>query len=159
QLWVAEALLSRGEVRKAKETIDGVRADLQGSPDMIAWGYLARIDAKIAIANNRLALAIQLLEQSSSLFGIRENKHQRAVNRVVLAQIFEKQGSLEPAIAELEQAISVLGEIGAAIDESKAREFLERLKTKQAGDITTREQANLSAAVDLASAVDGFIAQ
>jgi pentatricopeptide repeat protein len=159
QVWFAEALLSKGDVKRAKETIDSVRSDLQGSPDMVAWGYLARVDAKIAAANNHLALAIQLLEQSSSLFEIRENKHQRAVNRLVLAQIFEKQEAYAEAIAEVEQALAVFERIGAAIDESNARKLLATLQEKQAQQTVTSNRQHPVTPLDLASAVDGFIAQ
>src|SRR5262249_37893778 len=105
-----------------------------------------------------LALAIQLLEQSSSLFEIRENKHQRAINRVVLAQIFEKQEAFTEAIAEIEQALAVFERIGAAIDERNARKLLETLKEKQAHEASTPSRANPVTRLDLATAVDGFIA-
>jgi len=159
QVWFAETLLSKGEVKRAKETIDGVRTDLQGSPDMVAWGYLARVDAKIAAVNQHLAQAIQLLEQSSSLFEIRENKHQRAVNRLALAQIYEKQEAYAEAISEAEQGLAVFERIGAAIDETSARKLLTTLQERQATETATPERGRPVTPLDLASAVDGFIAQ
>ncbi|MBI3651936.1 MAG: sigma 54-interacting transcriptional regulator [Acidobacteria bacterium] len=156
QLNLAEALLQHGDYERASELIEKVRTHLHDSPDMLVWGTLARLDAKIALAKNSLAAAIQLLDQSSSLFEIRDNKYHHALNRIERARILERQHNYAAAIAELTQAIKVFETIGATLAQQKATEFINQLKALPAvsqGEPTPAHQP----VADSVAAVDGFI--
>jgi hydrogenase-4 transcriptional activator len=159
QLYLAEALLQKGDVEKGSDIAESVRAHLQDSPDMTVWGTLARLDAKIAFANNQIAAACQSLEQSSSLFEIRDNKYQRAINRIERAKILEKQADYDEAISEVEQALRLFDTIGAAFDSGNARSFLESLKNLQSITQTSGQEFSEKQALDTISQVDWFIAR
>jgi hydrogenase-4 transcriptional activator len=159
QLYLAEALLQKGEVEKGSEIAESVRAHLQESPDMTVWGSLARLDAKIALANNQIAAACQSLEQSSSLFEIRDNKYQRAINRIERARILEKQTFYGEAIAEVEQALKLFESIGAAFDSRNARTFLQSLHQLQALTPTAEQPLVGNLTLERVSQIDWFIAR
>jgi hydrogenase-4 transcriptional activator len=159
QLYLAEALLQKDEVEKASEIAESVRTHLQDSPDMTVWGTLARLDAKIALANNQIAAACQSLEQSSSLFEIRDNKYQRAINRMERAKILEKQTTYREGIQEVEQALKLFEEIGAAFDCRNAQAFLQHLHQLQSVAQTTELKPAERRSLDKVSQVDWFIAR
>jgi hydrogenase-4 transcriptional activator len=159
ELYLVEALLQKGELQRATNIAEGVRNHLQDSPDMTVWGTLARMDAKIALANHYYASAYQSLDQSSSLFEIRDNQYHRAINRIERAKILEKQKIYEEAIAEVEKAVLLFETIGAAIDFQNAKEFLEQLNAKQSVSPVENLATPPKGTLDLVSAVDGFIAR
>lgn len=159
QLYLAEALLQKGDVEKAGEIAESVRSHLQDSPDMTVWGTLARLDAKIASANHSIAAAYQSLEQSSSLFEIRDNKYQRAINRIERAKLLEKQTDFDEAISEVEQAATLFDKIGAAFDSRNAKKFLESLKAMQVLTQASDQEMSEKIALAAASPVDWFIAR
>jgi DNA-binding NtrC family response regulator len=80
----------------------------------------------------------------------------------VLAGLHRQQGNLGDAIGEVESALATFHQLGAAIDEKKAQEYLLSLKTAQLtgeGQPGTDERGTRLADLDLASAVDGFTAR
>ncbi|MEW6129812.1 MAG: sigma 54-interacting transcriptional regulator [Acidobacteriota bacterium] len=157
EIWLAEALVRQGKIDKAKETLEVVRKDLQVSPDMVAWGFLSRVDAQIASEQNHFAAAFQSLEQSSSLFEIRENKYQRAINQLIFAQILDKQGDVVNALLEIQKAIAVFEQIGAVIDLQNSKQVYERLLNRKVAPPVKPPKPY--GQIELASAFDGFVAQ
>src|ERR1051325_856010 len=158
ELYLVEALLQKGEIERAGKIVESVRLHLQDSPDMTVWGTLARLDAKLALANGYFASGHQSLDQSSSLFEIRDNKYHRAINRIERAKILEKQDIFDEAIGEVEMAAGAFEMMGAIVDHSNAQEFLKSLKIKQSGN-QRKPEAQKTGTMDLVSAVDGFIAR
>jgi DNA-binding NtrC family response regulator/tetratricopeptide (TPR) repeat protein len=167
RLWLAEALLASGQLESAREVVECVRQELRSSPNLIAWGFMMRVMAKIEAANGHVAAAIQSLRQSSSIYELRENGYAVAVNRVELAKMYQAQGKSVEAGIEVNAALEVFARLGAVVDERKAREYLGSI---EAGLSESDRQAlvrpaegghsaQVVAKPDLASAVDGFVAR
>jgi hydrogenase-4 transcriptional activator len=176
-LLLADALLGLGEVEQATAHVNIVRDFLNDSPSMMAWGLMMRMAAKVEAACGHIAAAIQSLGQSTSVYDLRGSVYDCAVNRIILAELYEKQDRLEEATGEVREALAAFTRLGAAYDEAKARAYLEKLEQKsepldhfEVG----REMTALSFPVvglrfevkdggrgttpDLASGLDGFIA-
>ncbi|MFP5263442.1 MAG: tetratricopeptide repeat protein, partial [Blastocatellia bacterium] len=177
KLWLVEALLETGELGEAREIVEDVRAYLRETPSMLAWGLMMRMVAKIEAADGHIAAAIQSLGQSTSIYSLRGNIYACAINRLILARLFERQSRIQAAAAEVEAALEVFTRLGAAIDERNARDYLDTLEAVKAAvgpaadfglpNLDTSAQSarpgdmgRASLAVpNLASALDGFIAQ
>jgi tetratricopeptide (TPR) repeat protein len=170
RLWLAEVLLQNGRLDEARELVENVRSFLRETPNLLVWGLLMRMVAKIEAADGYTAAAIQSLAQSTSIYTLRRNVYHCAVNQVLLAEMLERQGNIGRAIIEMETALEQFEGLGAAIDTRNARSYLESLKPKlelqelsQSGEISSVEavriERRLSISSGLASAVDGFIAQ
>jgi hydrogenase-4 transcriptional activator len=172
RLLLADALLQTGHLDEARDMVEGVRAYLRDAPSMLAWGLMMRLLAKIEAAGGHLAAAIQSLGQSTSIYTLRGNVYACAVNLVLLAELHAKQGDLASAINEVESALDVFQRLGAALDERKARENLALLKRGEASSRSAAailqpereqspllQQAQYSSTPDLASCLDGFVAQ
>ncbi|MEK6406245.1 MAG: sigma 54-interacting transcriptional regulator [Acidobacteriota bacterium] len=169
RLWLAEALLQNGRLQEARELVENVRAFLREAPNLLVWGLLMRMVAKIEVADGYTAAAIQSLAQSTSIYTLRRNDYHCAVNQVLLAGMMERQGNIGLAIAEVESALEAFERLGAAIDARNAGVFLESLREKSKPDELPengeprnlevgRSDSRPSIAHGLASAVDGFIA-
>jgi hydrogenase-4 transcriptional activator len=177
-LLLADALLALGEVEQAATHVEIIRDFLSETPSMMAWGFMMRLNAKVQAASGHIAAAIQSLGQSTSVYELRGNVFDGAVNRVILAGLYEKQDRLDAAIVEAQAALEVFIQLGAARDEEKTRAYVESLKNAAEpldNMEVGREMAALSFPVaglrfepkdaakgmtlDLASGLDGFIAQ
>jgi hydrogenase-4 transcriptional activator len=178
RLLLADSILALGEVQQARELIEDVRAYLRETPSMLAWGLMMRMFAKLESAEGHIAAAIQSLGQSTSIYSLRGNVYDCAINRVILARLLEKQGRIQAAIREMEAALGTFTDLGAEIDRRAALDYTEALKAEM-GSLENAEvgggMANPSfpaaaprdntpegwraAGPDLASALDGFIAQ
>jgi hydrogenase-4 transcriptional activator len=164
RLWLAEALLRTGDLKGARELIETARADLRVNPDLVAWGMMMRMIAKIEAADGYLAAAVQSLCQSTSIFEIRRNKYAVAVNKMVMAKLYETQGKRPEAAGEVGAAVEIFDRLGALKDAEDSRFYLQTLtgsdpapeQTNKAGQSVV---AALAAQSGLASAVDGFIAR
>jgi hydrogenase-4 transcriptional activator len=172
RLLLADALLQTGHLDEARDMVEGVRAYLRDAPSMLAWGLMMRLLAKIEAADGHIAAAIQSLGQSTSIYTLRGNIYACAINLVLLAELHAKQGELASAINEVESALDVFRRLGANLDEQNAREKLAILKRGEASSRsaaailqTDRAQspilqhAQYFSTPDLASCLDGFIAQ
>jgi hydrogenase-4 transcriptional activator len=167
RLWLAEALLQNGRLQEARELVENVRAFLRETPNLLVWGLLMRMVAKIEVADGYTAAAIQSLAQSTSIYTLRRNAYYCAGNQVLLAEMVETQGNIALAITEVQAALEAFERLGAAIDARNARAYLESLKAKaeseQLADNAELEtglsESRSSVAYRLASAADGFIAQ
>ena len=178
RLLLADSILTLGEIKEARALIESVRAYLHDTPSMLAWGLMARMFSKLESAEGHIAAAIQSLGQSTSIYSLRGNVYDCAVNRVLLAQLLERQEKTQAAVNELESALETFVKLGAAIDEKNARAYLEAIKADLGpldGVKVGKEMASLSFPVtglrfdlsdgarkpspELASALDGFIAQ
>jgi hydrogenase-4 transcriptional activator len=177
-LLLADALLALGDIEQAALEVDRVRDFLSEQPSMMAWGLMMRLTARVQAACGHVAAAIQSLGQSSSVYELRGSVYDGAINRVILAQLYEQQERLEAAIGEAREALAAFTRLGAAYDEARTRAYLQALEAQaeplddmQVG----REMAALSFPVagmrfewkesarsttlDLASGLDGFVAQ
>lgn len=170
RLWLAEVLLQNGRLDEARELVEGVRSFLREAPNLLVWGLLMRMVAKIEAADGYTAAAIQSLAQSTSIYTLRRNAYYCAVNQVLLAGMLERQGNCARAITETEAALETFEHLSAAIDARNARTYLESLRSKLApDDLSPKDEKSgveaaridrrVSIASGLASAVDGFIAQ
>jgi hydrogenase-4 transcriptional activator len=167
KLWLAYALLEVGRIDDARELVYDVRAYLRDTPSMIVWGLLMRMLALITQADGHVAAAIQALDQSSSTYLLRGNVYDCAVNRVLRARMMNNQGRSKQAIADVEEAISVFDRLGASIDLRNAKAYLQDLQTgasravaaEAPGSKVTSVQSSESSIPNLASALDGFVAQ
>ena len=163
RLWLVEALLRGGYLKEAREIVNEVRAELRRSPNMLAWGLMMRAVAKIEASEGHIAAAIQSLGQSTSIYELRGNRYACAVNRIVLAQMLELQGSLDEAIEETTSALKVFESLGARIDIRNSRDYLASLHAcRDTGSERLESPASAGARAsgpDLASAIDGFIVQ
>jgi DNA-binding NtrC family response regulator/tetratricopeptide (TPR) repeat protein len=165
QLLLADALLQTGEVEQARKIVESVRSYLRDSPNMLAWGLMMRMLAKLEAADGHIASAIQSLGQSTSIYTIRGNRYACAVNRVLRAELLEKQGRTDQAINEVSRALEVFEELGASIDEADTRKRLEVLNSLEPSSVQPPEpeagliRPSFDLASSLASALDGFIAQ
>ena len=169
RLWLAEALLQNRRLEEARVLVETVRSFLREAPNLLIWGLMMRMAAKIESADGHLAAAIQSLGQSTSIYTLRRNPYHCAVNQMLLAELLQKRGEIERAIAEVESALEVFKHLGAAIDARNAEARIESLKAKAATGGSLRTEVSLaeqklsgqrqSVADGLASAVDGFIAQ
>ncbi|HVF88961.1 MAG TPA: sigma 54-interacting transcriptional regulator [Blastocatellia bacterium] len=170
RIWLTETLLRLKQVGRARLVVETMRESLRESPEMLAWGQMMRLEAKLASQEGHLAAGIQALGQSTSLFQITGNVYDLAVNRVVLASMFELQGALPEAITEVKDAIVNFEKLGAAVAYRNAKSYLESLKwrlsvggaeSKAEGvgrEIILQAHAQPKA-TSLASILDGFIAQ
>jgi len=178
RLLLADALLALGEVEQAAAHVEIVRDFLSDTPSMMAWGLMMRLNAKVQAASGHIAAAIQSLGQSTSVYELRGSVYDCAVNRVILAGLYEKHGRLDTALTEAQMALEVFTRLGATLDVERTRVQIESLKnTSEPFDNMEvgREMAALSFPVaglrfelkqgardntpDLASGLDGFIAQ
>ena len=170
RLWLAEALLQNDRLPEARELVENVRSFLRETPNLLVWGLMMRMVAKIEAADGHLAAAIQSLAQSTSIYTLRRNPYPCAVNQILLAEMLERQGNIDQAISQVQSALAAFDRLRAAIDARNARSYLEKLKSKAAERATSvNPQTTVAEAADayrhlplesgLASAVDGFIAQ
>lgn len=164
RLWLAEALLQTGNLSGARELVETVRSDLRVNPDLVAWGLMMRMVAKIESADNHLAAAVQSLGQSTSIFEIRQNKYAVAVNKIVMAKLFETQGRVNEAVAEVRGAVEIFEGLGAIKDAQDAIASLEKSTAVDAsleadGSAAHSSTTALAAGTGLASALDGFVAR
>ncbi|MFL6214555.1 MAG: sigma 54-interacting transcriptional regulator [Blastocatellia bacterium] len=178
RLLLADALLTLGEVEQAAAHVEGVRDFLNDTPSMTAWGLMMRMKAKVQAVNGHIAAAIQSLGQSTSVYELRGSVYDCAVNRVILAGLYEKQGRAEAALSEAQAALDAFTQLGAKFDEAKTRAYLDSLidSADAFNNVEVgREMAAMSFPVaglrfevkdqthgptlDLASGLDGFIAQ
>ena len=170
RLWLAEALLQNGRLEEARELVENVRSFLRETPNLLVWGLMMRMIAKIEAADGHMAAAIQSLAQSTSIYTLRRNPYACAGNQILLAELLLRQGETDQAIREVEAALEAFERLGAAIDARNARTYLESVKEPTVGAGPSEKDETgalhiLSAgrhyplADGLASAVDGFIAQ
>ena len=170
RIWLAETFLRLGQVARARLVVETMRQTSRESPEMLAWGQMMRLEAKLASQEGHIAAGIQYLGQSTSLFQITGNVYELAVNRIVLANMFELQGALAEAILEVEDAIISFEKLGAAVAYRNAKSYLESLKWRLSVvgieskvEATSRDAILLAhaqpQATSLASILDGFIAQ
>ncbi len=170
RLWLAEALLQNGRLQEARELVENVRSFLRETPNLLVWGLLMRMVAKIEVADGYTAAAVQSLAQSTSIYTLRRNAYHCAVNQVLQAEMMERQGNIALAITEVDAALEAFERLGAAIDTRNARAYLESLKAKaepqrllesaEPGNLEPgRAQSRPFVTYGLASAIDGFIAQ
>ena len=169
RLWLAEALLQNGRLQEARDLVENVRSFLRETPNLLVWGLMMRMVAKIEIADGHIAAAIQSLAQSTSIYTLRRNPYPCAVNQVLLAEMLERQGNIDHAISEVESAVEAFDHLGAAIDARNAKTYLASLKAAPValGASANAESPTLELigagrhrfASGLASAIDGFIAQ
>jgi hydrogenase-4 transcriptional activator len=178
RLLLADALLALGEVEQAAQHVDSVRDFLSDTPSMMAWGLMMRLNAQVQAAAGHIAAAVQSLGQSTSVYELRGSVYDCAVNRVIRAGLYEKQERREAALVEAQSALDAFTRLGATLDEEKTRAYVKSLK--EAADAfdnleVGREPAALSfpvaglrfelkdsaanTALDMASGLDGFIAQ
>jgi DNA-binding NtrC family response regulator/tetratricopeptide (TPR) repeat protein len=127
QLLLADVLLRKGELSEARAIVAGVRSAMHDSPNMLTWGLMMRVQSKMEAAEGFISAAIQSLAQSTSSFEIRGNLYERAVNRVVLAELLQRQHRVGEAIGEVEQARSLFQRLGARTDEQNAAQYLREL--------------------------------
>jgi DNA-binding NtrC family response regulator/tetratricopeptide (TPR) repeat protein len=160
RLWLAEALLESGQVERARVQIESTREFLHELPDLLAWGLLMRQVAKLEAADGHIASAVQSLGQSTSVYQMKCCPHDLAINRVVLAQLMERQQQVDGAIAEVEAALREFERLGARLDAENAALYLESLKRSPASrSLSGPGVAGRRAGIDLASTLDGFIAK
>lgn len=164
KLWMAEALLATGQTERANQFVKSVASFLRESPTMLGWGLMMRMVAKVESARGHLASAVQSLGQSTSIFELNGNIYACAVNRLTYADILKRLGRVPEAINEIESAKATFDRLGAAIDSRTADALLDQLKERMlevrgpAPSFTVKAQ-EAGATLDLASAMDGFIAQ
>jgi DNA-binding NtrC family response regulator len=167
RLLLADAMLLTGHKEEARNITEAVRVYLRDAPSMLSWGLMMRTLAKVEAADGHIAAAVQSLGQSTSIYTLRGNVFECAVNRILLAELLERQGDFESAISEVESALKVFQHLGAAIDAQKARAYLASLRLRSseaapqsvATDGQIRRVAARSFTPDLASCLDGFTAQ
>ncbi|MFY9608733.1 MAG: sigma 54-interacting transcriptional regulator [Blastocatellia bacterium] len=167
RLLLADAMLLTGHTEKARDIAEAVRVYLRDAPSMLSWGMMMRTLAKVEAADGHIAAAVQSLGQSTSIYTLRGNVFECAVNRVLLAELLERQGDFESAIGEAESALQVFERMGAAIDERRARALLSSLNLRRSGaasqTVAVGEQARRVTTrpfvPDLASCIDGFTTQ
>jgi DNA-binding NtrC family response regulator/tetratricopeptide (TPR) repeat protein len=167
RLWLAEALLQKGQLADANSEIEGVRSYLRQAPNLKVWALLSRVSSKMEMAQGHLAAAAQSLAQSSSIFDIRGNTYGVAVNRLVLAEILERQGRLADAIHEAQQALTVFESLGATLDIARTKEYIESRNALSsagsdgAGGAVVRQLSPVdnTDVSGLVSTIDGFIAK
>jgi transcriptional regulator with PAS, ATPase and Fis domain/tetratricopeptide (TPR) repeat protein len=163
KLWLAEALLQNGRLEEARELVENVRSYFRAAPNLLVWGLMMRMVAKIEAADGHIAGAIQSLAQSTSTYTLRRSPYHSAVNRILLAEMLEKQGNVEQATREAELALEVFDRLGATIDARNAKLCIQSLKGKSdaASSVDTASHAETARPLDqtLVSAMDGFLAQ
>jgi hydrogenase-4 transcriptional activator len=173
QLLLADVLLGMGERSEARAIVAGVRSALHDSPNMLMWGLMMRVQSKLEAAEGFISAAIQSLAQSTSSFEIRGNLYERAVNRVVLAELLQRQRRIGEAVVEVERALSLFQRLGARTDEKNAAQYLADLNIMRGGSeadrgddsptepaVQRQTQETASPAplseLELASMLDGF---
>ncbi|HYV05305.1 MAG TPA: sigma 54-interacting transcriptional regulator, partial [Blastocatellia bacterium] len=175
RLLLADALLQTGHLKEAGEITEAVRVYLRDAPSMLSWGLMMRTLAKVEAAHGHIAAAIQSLGQSTSIYTLRGNVFECAINRVLLAKLYEQQGDLSAAISEVEAAREVFERMGAVLDEGRATSQISALRnldalsksvavTQQSAAPPAWENSEFrresrSSTPDLASCLDGFTAQ
>ncbi|MFL6274919.1 MAG: sigma 54-interacting transcriptional regulator [Blastocatellia bacterium] len=176
-LMLADALLALGDSEQAALQVDRVREFLSDSPSLMAWGLMMRQTAKVQAACGHIAAAIQSLGQSTSVYELRGSVYEVAVNRVVLARLYEQQERLEAAISEAQEAQATFVRLGAAADEAVTSAYLQTLEQDAepldnlevghemaalsfpvAGLRFEWKDSTRSTTLDLASGLDGFVA-
>src|SRR6185503_18551589 len=95
--------------------------------NVLAWGLHMRIQAKLEAADGHIAAAIQSLGQSTSIFEIKGNEYDLAVNRVVLARMLDKHGQPAESIAHVRSALDGFTRLGAEIDMRETAAYLDSL--------------------------------
>ncbi|MDQ3803848.1 MAG: sigma 54-interacting transcriptional regulator [Acidobacteriota bacterium] len=165
RLWLAEALLRRGDAEESRRAVEAARAELKQGTNLPLWGILMRLTAKLSAAEGRLALAFQSLGQSTSAFEVLGYSFDCAVNRVVRARLLERSGRVEEAVAEAASAHAVFERLGAAAEGREADEYLasvgSRLASRGAGESDGPPARAGHAPLPgegLVSVMDGFIA-
>jgi hydrogenase-4 transcriptional activator len=173
RLWLAEGLIQNNQLDLARTNVETVRSQMREAPDLLIWGLMMRMVAKIEEAQGHLAAAIQSLGQSTSIYEIRGSVYDRALNRIVLAQMLDKRGATSKAQTEVETALAVFERLGAEHDRREASAFLKSLKERQMStpeslsaqadhapyEIGAKARAQPDPSPHLASILDGFIAQ
>jgi hydrogenase-4 transcriptional activator len=167
QLLLADALLQTGGYAEARKIVEGVRAYLRDAPNMLSWGLMMRMVAKLEAAEGHVAAAVQSLGQSTSIYELRGNTYASAGNRVLLAELMERQGRIDLAKTEVRQALGVFEKLGARVDEERTRVYEKTLDSKPAVnrlvEVGVESESTLRSTFDLASSLasslDGFIAQ
>jgi DNA-binding NtrC family response regulator/tetratricopeptide (TPR) repeat protein len=173
RLWLAEALLQADRVEQARSLVTEVRSDLRAAVDVLAWGLHMRIQAKLEAADGHIAAAIQSLGQSTSIFEIKGNEYDLAVNRVVLARMLNQHGHPSESISHVRSALDGFTRLGAGIDMRETAAYLDFLtQATQGSTAASRRLGEAEAAYDtrpladtgppgpdLVSCIDGFIGQ
>ena len=167
RLWLADAHLREGDTRRARALVETVRSYLVEAAHIKWWGLMMRMSAKIEASEGHIASAIQSLGQSTSIFEIRGSAYEVAVNRVILAEMLERQARIADATREIEMALEVFQRLGAASNEQNARKRLAALKqtltlapTGQIptiGDVSSAPLTSFPPGPDLVSLIDGFV--
>jgi DNA-binding NtrC family response regulator len=109
--------------------------------------------AKIEAHDDSIEAAIHSLGQSTSIFEIRGSVYERAVNRIVAAQILHKRGDSHGAAREVRAGLEVFDRLGATIDSEKARALLSELSQ------TSQSTPEVGPNPFTGPVVDGFVAQ
>jgi hypothetical protein len=86
-------LLQNGRLPEARELVENVRSFLREAPNLLVWGLMMRMVAKIEAADGHLAAAIQALAQSTSIYTLRRNPYPCGKSDT-LARL-ERQGNIE----------------------------------------------------------------
>ena len=128
RLQMTEALIEKGEIEKAREIIEGVKPFLQRSLCLRDWGLMMRLVARVEAVGGRVTAALHSLSQSTSAFQILNDPYCCAINQTVRAQILKKDDRDDEAISEIESALTVFEQLGAVIDERKARDYHDLIK-------------------------------
>ena len=124
QLWLAEALLATGRVSEARDLVESVQAQQRQSPNILAWGLMTRVAAKLAAAEGQMGEAAHHLAQSSSAYLFRKNLYEYAVNLLILAEWRSAAGLPDEAARLTETALTEFERLGAAHDVRRARAFM-----------------------------------
>ena len=174
RLWLAEALLQASRVEQARALVAEVRSDLRAAIDVLAWGLHMRIQGKLEAADGHIAAAIQSLGQSTSIFEIKGNEYDLAVNRAILARMLEKHGRPAESLGQARSALEGFTRLGAELDRRETAAYIESLTqnrlaltagaspglAEEGKSYGARPQSDGgSPAPDLVSCIDGFIAQ
>ncbi len=174
RLWLAEASLQAGRVEQARALVAEVRSDLRAAVDVLAWGLHMRIQGKLEAADGHIAAAIQSLGQSTSIFEIKGNEYDLAVNRAVLARMLEQHGRPAESINHARSALEGFTRLGAEIDMRDTAAYIDSLTqstmalpagasrglTEDGSSYGARLQSDAGPPdPDLVSCIDGFIGQ
>jgi hydrogenase-4 transcriptional activator len=166
RLWLAEAFLHAGRISEARSVVNVVRSQLREAADVLVWGLLMRMQAKLEAEDGHIAAAIQSLGQSTSIFEIKGNQYDLAVNRLILAQMFDKAGRLADSVEQAISALAGFTRLGAELDIASTSTYLESLRSKEAAALPHTGPEPPSSALEpglpplgLVSGIDGFVAQ
>jgi DNA-binding NtrC family response regulator/tetratricopeptide (TPR) repeat protein len=166
RLWLAEAFMQARRIGEARAVVNVVRSQLREAADVLVWGLLMRMQAKLEAEDGHIAAAIQSLGQSTSIFEIKGNQCDLAVNRLILAQMLEKPGRFGESIAHAMSALDGFTRLGAPREVASASAYLETLRSKAAAALVNAAPETSSSALEpglpplgLVSGIDGFVAQ